>query len=152
MKCLQCGKGRLVGKSTEISGNVEADVCGKCGFQVLSNGQSSAYGIVIAEAYRERHGLLTSKELKTIRKRLSMSQRDFAAFLGVGIASVKRWEAVLIQDEAMDKLIRLRTDPQTARTNVEQLERRLGHRPEPVRLPVVAGRGSISPTPRPRQD
>lgn len=54
-----------------------------------------------------------------------MSQRDFAAFLGVGVASVKRWEVGLIQDEAMDRLIRLATDPQVARTNAEQLERRL---------------------------
>ena len=154
MKCFQCGKGQLVSKSTEIAGKVrgetltvrsEAAVCNMCGFQVLSKAQSSAYGIAVADAYRERHGLLTSKELKTIRKRLAMSQRDFAVFLGVGVASVKRWDAGLIQDEAMDRLVRLGTDPQAARTNLEQLERRLGDEPDPARLPVAARRKPVAP-------
>lgn len=116
MKCFQCTEGRLVTKSVEISGTVrgdrltvrtEADVCARCRFQVLSHDQSSAYGITIADAYRERHGLLTSKNLKNTRERLSMSQRDFATLLGFGVASVKRWEAGLIQNDATDKLIRL---------------------------------------------
>jgi putative zinc finger/helix-turn-helix YgiT family protein len=134
MKCFRCGKGRFVSKSVEISGEIrgepitvraEADVCGRCGFQVLSNDQSTAYGIAVADAYRERHGLLTSTELKAIRRRLAMSQRDFAQFLEVGVASVKRWEAGLIQDQAMDKLIRLATDIGAARNNIKELERRL---------------------------
>jgi len=134
MKCFQCGKGRLVNKFVEIPGQVrgesvsvhaEASVCGRCGFQVLSSAQSAAYGLAVADAYRERHGLLTSKELKEIRKTLAMSQRDLAAFLRIGVASVKRWEVGLIQDEAMDRLIRLGTNPQIARANAEQLERRL---------------------------
>ena len=145
MKCFKCGKGRLASKSVEISGDVrgetltvraEADVCSRCGFQVLSSDQSSAYGIAVADAYRKRHGLLTSKELKAIRKRLAMSQREFAEFLGAGVASVKRWEAGLIQDLAMDKLIRVGTDPQAARNNVKQLEQRLRHQQERVRFPV----------------
>jgi putative zinc finger/helix-turn-helix YgiT family protein len=134
MKCFQCGKGRLLTKSVDIEGDVrgepmtvraETDVCGRCGFQFLSNAQSAAYGIAVADAYRKRHSLLTSKELKAIRKTLAMSQRDFAEFLGVGVASVKRWEAGLIQDQAMDKLIRLATDLGAARNNVKQLEGRL---------------------------
>ena len=53
-----------------------------------------------------------------------MSQRAFAKFLRVGEASVKRWEAGLIQDEANDQLIRLRTNLEAARRNVSELEQR----------------------------
>lgn len=89
---------------------VEATVCDRCGFQVLTEEQAAAYTAKISDAYRERHGLLTSEDLKRIRGRLKMSQKEFARYLKVGIASVKRWEAGLIQDEAMDELVRLKKD------------------------------------------
>ena len=99
-------------------------VCPKCGFQALTDAQSAAYTIAIADAYRMTHGLLTTEDLKAARGRLRMSQRAFAKFLRVGEASVKRWEAGLIQDEANDQLIRLRTDLEAARRNVSELEQR----------------------------
>lgn len=132
MRCFECSKGtyanQLARTEGEVRGekftvSVEARVCNRCGSQVLSDAQSSAYTIAISDAYRTKHGLLTSADLRSIRKRLHMSQQKFAAFLHVGIASVKRWEAGLIQDESHDELIRLKTDLQTARSNVAHLER-----------------------------
>jgi hypothetical protein len=58
-----------------------------------------------------------------------MSQQSFARFLKVGVASVKRWEAGLVQDEAMDELIKVKSDLPTARANVRQLESQLGLAP-----------------------
>jgi hypothetical protein len=40
-----------------------------------------------------------------------MSQQEFANFLGVGVASVKRWELGKIQDKLHDDLIRQKTAP-----------------------------------------
>lgn len=134
MKCFNCNEGRLVKRNAEIPGkvrnesfvvNAEAQVCNKCGFQVLSQEQSDSYGVLIADTYRAKHGLLTSKALKALRGRLKMTQDQFAAYVGVGIASVKRWESGLIQDEAMDQLIRLKTDVEAARSNVQEVECRL---------------------------
>src|SRR5437870_3442562 len=70
--------------------------------------------------------LLTTKELKDVRQRLGMSLRDFAKYLRVGEASPKRWEAGLVQDEAMDELIRVKTDLPTARKNVSVLKAHMG--------------------------
>jgi hypothetical protein len=50
---------------------------------------------------------------------------DFSDYLGVGNASVQRWEAGQVQDKAMDGLIRLKTDPEAARRNLRQLEQRV---------------------------
>ena len=50
-----------------------------------------------------------------------MSQRDFAKYLGVGEASVKRWEAGHIQDESSDRLIRMKTDLHAAKENVRRI-------------------------------
>lgn len=100
-------------------------MCDRCGFQTLFEEQSAAYMIQIADTYRRRHRLLTSKAPKAIRRRLGLSQRRFAAFLKVGVASVKRWETGLVQDESHDQLIRLRTGPSLAKRNVGEIETRL---------------------------
>jgi putative zinc finger/helix-turn-helix YgiT family protein len=134
MKCFQCEKGKMVGKLAEMIAHVrgeevpvrtEAMVCNRCGFQVLTDEQSAVYTIASADAYREKHNLLTTKELKEIRGRLGMSLRAFAKYLKVGEASPKRWEAGLVQDEAMDELIRVKADLPAARENVKQLKSRL---------------------------
>lgn len=122
-------KSKVADVTGEVRGDkftvrVEAMVCPKCGFQILTEEQSAAYTIAIADAYRTAHGLLTTDELKDARTRMRMSQRELARFLRVGIASVKRWEAGLIQDEAMDQLIRLRTDIDAARRNLQELQQR----------------------------
>ena len=111
-------------RGEKITVRCECTMCNRCGFQVLSQEQSNHYTVASADAYREKHGLLTSTELKGTRQRLKLSQQGFAAFLKVGVASVKRWEAGLIQDEALDQLIRLRTDLSAARNNVRDLEAR----------------------------
>ena len=112
-------------RGEHITVRCECTVCNRCGFQVLSDEQSNFYTIVSADAFRKRHGLLTSRQLKDTRQRLGMSQKGFAAYLRVGVASVKRWELGLIQDEALDQLIRLRTDLDAARSNKRELESRL---------------------------
>jgi len=134
MKCFQCEKGKMVSKLADMTAHVrgeevplrtEAMVCNRCGFQVLTDEQSAVYTIASADAYREKHSLLTTKELKAIRGRLGMSFRAFAKYLKVGEASPKRWEAGLVQDEAMDELVRVKADLPAARENVKQLESRL---------------------------
>ena len=52
-------------------------------------------------------GRLTPAEIRELRKSLRMNQADFAAKVGVGTASIKRWEAGnLIQSASMDRLLR----------------------------------------------
>jgi putative zinc finger/helix-turn-helix YgiT family protein len=146
MKCFQCKKGKMVSGIADMTAHVrgedvavraEATVCSRCGFQVLTDEQSDAYTIASADAYREKHNLFTTRQLKDIRERLGMSLREFARFLRVGEASPKRWEAGLVQDEAMDELIRLKTDLSTARMNVTTLESyiRLGPAGSKPRVP-----------------
>ena len=131
MKCFQCQKGKMVSQVAEMTAHVrgeeitvrtEATVCNRCGFQVLTDEQANAYTIASADAYRKKHNLLTTKELKEIRRRLGMSLRAFDKYLRVSEASPKRWETGLVQDEAMDELIRVKTDLRTARKNVTALE------------------------------
>lgn len=132
MKCFRCAKGNMVTRVTEIQSNVrgesftvqaEALVCPRCGDVTLTEEQSLSYSVISADAYRKAHSLLTTAEMKAARRRLGLSQKQFADRLRVGIASVKRWEAGAIQDESSDKLIRLCTDPKEARANLREIER-----------------------------
>ena len=56
--------------------------------------------------------------------------------LRVSEASPKRWEAGLVQDDAMDELIRIKADLAAARKNVKQLQARIS-----PRRALVLGRG-----------
>lgn len=60
--------------------------------------------------YRERHNLLTSKEIKEIREKYKLTQAEFSFLLGLGEVTVTRYETKLIQDTTYDKLMRLVND------------------------------------------
>jgi putative zinc finger/helix-turn-helix YgiT family protein len=96
--------------------------CQSCGFQTVDSRQTAELNRLVSDAYRTAHGLLTGEEIKGRRKQLRMSQEEFADYLGVGIASVKRWELGGIQEKAMDELLRLKTDLEAARRNLQDVE------------------------------
>jgi hypothetical protein len=50
-----------------------------------------------------------------------MSQEEFAAYLSVGVASVKRWELGKVQEKSTDDLIRIKCSLPSARRNVARL-------------------------------
>ena len=61
-------------------------------------------------AYRIKHGLLTSDEIVSIRESYGLSQVDLARLLGWGEATISRYESKAIQDEAYDTMLRLIKD------------------------------------------
>ena len=84
--------------------------CARCGWQTLGPGQIDALRVRTADAYRRAHSLLTSEEIRSRRERMQMSQRQFADYLGVGAASIPRWESAQIQEPVYDQRIREKTD------------------------------------------
>ena len=61
-------------------------------------------------AYRVKHGLLTSDEIVAIRESYGLSQVDLARLLGWGEATISRYESKAIQDEAYDTVLRFIKD------------------------------------------
>lgn len=134
MKCFECGKGRFRPRVTEvtstfrresISVKARLEVCSHCGFELVRREDMGGFSLLVVDEYRRKHGLLTSAEIRERRERLRMSQEAFARYLGVGVASVKRWELGLVQDKAMNELMVLKTDPLKAAQNAQALGRRL---------------------------
>ena len=73
------------------------------------------------DAYRKQVGLLTSSEIKRIREKYRISQKEFSEILGWSPATITRYENHQVQDRAHDDILRkLDSDPQWF---IEMLER-----------------------------
>ncbi len=113
-------------KGEDIKVKAKAFVCTNCGFESMDSKQMNALRKSGVDEYRRQKGLLTSSDIKKFRKDLELSQEDFAAYIKVGVASLKRWEAsILVQDAGSDDLIRLKCSPDEAKDNVIHLNKRI---------------------------
>jgi putative zinc finger/helix-turn-helix YgiT family protein len=62
----------------------------------------------ISAAFRRAARLLTPQEIRQGREKLGLTQKQFANLLGVGEATVSRWETgAQIQQRAMDRFLRV---------------------------------------------
>ena len=114
MKCFVCGKGFLRERVGSVEGEFKnrkytvetpALVCNRCGHTAIEGEHAPEYMRRLADAHRRANDLLTSDEIRGLRAELRMSQDQFAEALGVGPASVKRWEHGLVQDRANNNLM-----------------------------------------------
>ena len=77
--------------------------CGNC--QAISIDDDA--GQQISAAFRRQAGLLAPEEIRQGRDTLGLTQKQFANLLGVGEATVSRWETgAQIQQRAMDRFLR----------------------------------------------
>lgn len=65
--------------------------------------------------FRERKGLLQPEEIKDFRKKLGLSQKEFSKLLGIGIATLNRYENGALQSESHDQNIRFCMEPNNLR-------------------------------------
>jgi putative zinc finger/helix-turn-helix YgiT family protein len=71
-----------------------------------------ANSLVMKDAYREKAGLLTSDEIRNIREKYGLSQKDFSKILDWGEATITRYENHQIQDRVHDDVLRkIDSDP-----------------------------------------
>jgi len=117
----------LKGETHEVF--APAFVCEKCKYVWMSDKQMNLLRVKTADKYKEEHGLLTSEQLRALRERFGMTQPEFALYLNVGPASIKRWETYGVQDVAMNDHIRLKCDEQQADLNSLQIQM---HRPSDI--------------------
>lgn len=75
---------------------------------------------IIRNEYRRINNLLTDYEIKQIREKYGLSQKDFAIILGFGEITITRYETKQIQDKAQDSVIRLANKPEELLKLLEQ--------------------------------
>lgn len=59
------------------------------------------------DSYRIMEGLLTSNEIKAIREKYGLTQKEFSNLLGWGDVTIQRYETKKIQDSTYDSIMRL---------------------------------------------
>ena len=85
--------------------------CPQCDEVVLRHDEVLDLRRCAFKLYRERHGLLTSQEIRAIRERLGLTQGAFAEILRLGRNTISRWESGRkVQTAALDILLRLIRD------------------------------------------
>lgn len=108
IRCIECGQADLEPKTVRLQGSVRDETytvemqgleCPSCGYKTIEGAALPEFARLLADRYRAHHDLLTSEEIRALRKRLGMSQEQFARHVGVGLASVKRWEMGKIQEQ-----------------------------------------------------
>ena len=101
----------LIGKE-QVPVDVEEWIgyCKQCGAPVLPSKYWGLNDIIIYDEYRRKVGLLTSEEIKSIRKKRGMSQTELAKFIHCGEKNIARYERGTVQDPVFDYLIRLVND------------------------------------------
>ncbi len=94
-------------RGVDIEYPTEAHVCVNCGLEAGTVQSAGEVQREIADAYRKRAGLLTSQEIKSLRKGKGLTQQHLAEAMNVGVASIKRWETGIIQSRSMDEYMRM---------------------------------------------
>ena len=87
-----------------LQANVPYERCPACGYEGFGEAGERAR----TEAVYHHLGRLTPWNIVAIRETLNLTQIEFAERLGVGRASLERWErGGTMQNQSMDNLIRL---------------------------------------------
>jgi putative zinc finger/helix-turn-helix YgiT family protein len=118
MKTMNCPKGhgpmalkkvkkQNTFKGVDIEYTADAFICPECGLEAGTVKSASDVQRAIADAYRTKVGLLTSREIKSLRENKGLTQQQLADVMNIGIASIKRWETGMIQSKSMDHALRM---------------------------------------------
>lgn len=85
--------------------------CPKCHELVLRFDDARRLRQRALEIYRQKYGLLSADEIRSIRERFGLTQADLARLLRLGANTISRWEAARnVQAASMDMLLRIIRD------------------------------------------
>ncbi len=93
-------------REVDIEYPVDAYICPCCSLEAGTVKSAGEVQRAMADAYRERVGLLTGQRIKELRKSRGMTQEQLSMAMKTGIASIKRWESGMIQSRSMDNQLR----------------------------------------------
>ncbi len=86
------------------------EYCPNTGAYTASDEMIDANDISFKDAYRKAAGLITSKEIRAIREKYGVSQKDFSKILGWGSSTITRYENHQVQDGVHDDVLRKVSD------------------------------------------
>lgn len=118
--CPNCGKENTLSLIHEVEEfNVRGEIipleveyhrCEACGEEMMQlrtdvDPLDKAY-----QEYRRRKGMLQPDEIREFRQKLGLTQKEFSELLGIGIASLSRYENGALQEQAHDQILKFGMD------------------------------------------
>jgi putative zinc finger/helix-turn-helix YgiT family protein len=98
-------------RNKPIKIEVQYSRCVECGDEVFDpNLNVDPFNLAYRE-YRKKYGFLQPEEIKDWRKANKLTQSELAKLLGVGGATISRYENGALQDPSHEKLLRLVMNP-----------------------------------------
>lgn len=105
-------KEKITFKGISVNYNAVYEYCSYTDELSETEAMIRANGLSVKDAYRKEVGLLTSNEIKSIREKYKVSQKEFSEILNWGMATITRYENHQIQDRAHDDFLRkINSDP-----------------------------------------
>ena len=98
-------------RGRKITVPVSVEICMSCGEEVSNEELEREILDQVNAIYRKEKSLLSPAEIKDIRKRYTLSQKSFAALLGMSETTINRYEAGKLQDQTHDNTIRACLNP-----------------------------------------
>jgi len=94
--------------------------------------------------YRKTHGMLEPGEIRAFRHRHGLTQAELASILGLGGATLSRYESGRLQDETHDTLLRLAMEPENLQTLVAASDSLASSRKESILAALRSSHDSLA--------
>lgn len=117
-------------RNESVAVDMEYHKCSECGEEFLVPDPDNDPFERAYRLYRANHGMLQPEEIRTFRQNYSITQGELAKLLGLGGATLSRYENNELQDKTHDTLIRMAMEPDNLRelvfnsTNVFSADKR----------------------------
>ncbi|HCD10262.1 MAG TPA: transcriptional regulator [Thermoanaerobacter sp.] len=120
-------------RGDEIKALARIRVCSVCGEELFDEELEEGNIKKVYDIYRKKHGILLPEEIRNIRESYGLSQRAFAKLLGIGEASIARYETGALPEKSLSNMLMLLKDPKNMEKLLEKNEDVLSQR-EKARL------------------
>ena len=98
-------------KATTIKVQSKVRVCTECGVEISDMELDDATMSEVYEKYKLLNNMLTSKDIKELREKYSITQKGLALVLGFGEKTITRYENGSLQDKAHDDILKSIKEP-----------------------------------------
>lgn len=113
-------------KGVDVEFTATYEYCSNTDDYLETEDMIRANNLVVKDAYRKSTGLLTSTEIRAMREKYHVSQKDFSEILDWGGATITRYENQQVQDRAHDDILRkIDSDPKWFLEMLKRAEARL---------------------------
>jgi putative zinc finger/helix-turn-helix YgiT family protein len=116
-------------KGIKVKFNAIYEYCANTDEYLETEDMIRSNSLAVKDAYRIEVGLLTSNEIKGIREKYNISQKEFSEVLNWGKATITRYENHQVQDRAHDDILRkIDSDPKWFLEMLERAKDRISTR------------------------